>query len=175
MSSLAATVQASGSVPLGAAVASYTEDWILIQQALKSKLGEATFKSWVKPITLHEFTSGTLILGAPTRFIRDWVRTNFLDDILATCREQNAKILAVDIIVDPKAAVAAADSKVSSGNQVDYSRTSSTTYSNRQGQGLEKVEAATVVTALGDSIIHAMEKLPYGGNSIAGGGIKVAK
>ncbi|MEN8237286.1 MAG: chromosomal replication initiator protein DnaA [Pseudomonadota bacterium] len=135
MSSLAAAQVHENVSPEG----SSEGDWIHIQQELKLKLGEATFKSWVRSLEWHEFSAGTLILSAPTRFIRDWVRTNFLEAILAVSSEQNTQILAVDIIVTPKAAPQ--NTKLgelsSAKEQAETSESLGATDTSRQG--LEKV------------------------------------
>jgi chromosomal replication initiator protein len=66
---------------------------------LKTYLGESTFKSWVAPLAPKEFISGCFVLAAPTRFIRDWLKTNCEKKILEFLRQEEPKILAVDIIV----------------------------------------------------------------------------
>lgn len=141
MSSLAAAVQRHDPVSSGGSDGLLAEDWLHIQQTLKLKLGEATFKSWIRPLALHEFSAGTLIISASTRFIRDWVRTNFLDVILDVSRAQNAQILAVAIIVNPRAVTENTDSndRAFSNGHSNTLGASSETDANRSG--IEKVGA----------------------------------
>lgn len=79
--------------------AAYAEDWARAQARLSQTLPESTFKSWIEPIFPINMDAGTLVLGIATRFMRDWVITNYLSQIIQICREENPKILAVDIVV----------------------------------------------------------------------------
>lgn len=79
--------------------APYIEDWACVQAKLSEKLGDAKFKSWLEPVKPVDFNAGTLVLTSPTRFTRDWVLKNYAEDILMFCKEQNAKIMAIDVIV----------------------------------------------------------------------------
>lgn len=78
---------------------SYAEGWARAQARLSQILPESTFKSWVEPLFAINMDAGTLVLGIPTRFMRDWVTTNYLPQIFQCCREENPKIFAVEIIV----------------------------------------------------------------------------
>lgn len=77
----------------------FIEAWAITQARLSQLLPETTFKSWIEPLQPIQFDAGTLILGIATRFMRDWVTTNYLAQILSLCREADPKILAVEIIV----------------------------------------------------------------------------
>jgi chromosomal replication initiator protein len=77
----------------------YAEDWARAQARLSQILPEGTFKSWVEPLFAINMDAGTLVLGIQTRFMRDWVTTNYLPQIFQCCREENQKIFAVEIIV----------------------------------------------------------------------------
>jgi chromosomal replication initiator protein len=85
--------------PSQGAHAAYAEDWARAQARLSQILPEGTFKSWVEPLFAINMDAGTLVLGIPTRFMRDWVTTNYLPQIFQCCREENPKIFAVEIIV----------------------------------------------------------------------------
>jgi len=78
---------------------SYAEDWARAQARLSQNLPEGTFKSWIEPLFAVNLDAGTLVLGIQTRFMRDWVNTNYLSQIFQCCREENPKIFAVEIIV----------------------------------------------------------------------------
>ena len=61
-------------------------DWALIQSELKSKLGTEVYESWIKKINLVEEFNNYLLLSVPTRFIRDWITSRYLDQILQIVR-----------------------------------------------------------------------------------------
>ena len=63
-------------------------DWNLIQAEMKKKLGIDIYESWLKKIDFHEEFNNYLILTVPTRFIRDWITSRYLDQILQIVKEQ---------------------------------------------------------------------------------------
>ena len=79
-------------------------EWAHVQARLRKHYGEATYSSWLLNLTPKSFFAGTLLLSIPTRFMRDWVVTNYASQILEFCREQYENILALDIVVEPSSA-----------------------------------------------------------------------
>lgn len=77
----------------------YSSVWQGVQAKFPQKFGETTTSSWLNPLYFHEFASGRFVIAAPTRFMRDWVLTNYANDILGLLQQQTTKILALDIIV----------------------------------------------------------------------------
>lgn len=61
-----------------------------IKAQLQAEAGETAYRSWVAPVTVLGLTAGTLELAAPTRLIRDWVRTHYNDRIMALWQAQYA-------------------------------------------------------------------------------------
>ena len=61
-------------------------DWSLIQTDMKNKLGLDIYESWLKKIEFVEELSNYLLLSVPTRFIRDWITSRYLDQILQSVR-----------------------------------------------------------------------------------------
>ncbi len=76
--------------------------WERVSLCLQQKLGEAAHKSWISPIAFKEFVDGRMVLAAPTRFLRDWVRNNCETQIKSLCRQESDKILGIDIVVVPQ-------------------------------------------------------------------------
>ncbi len=68
-------------------------DWNLIVLELKNKLGSDIYESWLKKIEFVEEFNNYVLLSVPTRFIRDWITSRYLDQIL-----QILKIFKKDII-----------------------------------------------------------------------------
>ena len=81
-------------------------DWKLIQSELKVKLGIEVYESWIKKIDLHEEFNNYILLTVPTRFIRDWITSRYLDQILQTIRKHNKQIIRIEFKIlekkDPK-------------------------------------------------------------------------
>ena len=57
-------------------------DWKQIQSEMKNKLGSEIYESWLKKISFLEEHNNYLLLSVPTRFIRDWITSRYLDKIL---------------------------------------------------------------------------------------------
>ena len=51
----------------------HEEQWAAIRAHLQEELGDAAFRSWLKPLTLRRIENGEALVAAPTRFLRDWV------------------------------------------------------------------------------------------------------
>jgi len=57
-------------------------DWALIQKDMKSKLGSDIYESWLRKIDFVEEMSNYILISVSTRFIRDWITSRYLDQIL---------------------------------------------------------------------------------------------
>ena len=57
-------------------------DWNLVQKDMKSKLGSDIYESWLRKIDFVEEMSNYILLSVSTRFIRDWITSRYLDQIL---------------------------------------------------------------------------------------------
>jgi len=79
------------------------EQWARVRGRLRAEVGEAAFRSWLKPLTMSGGRSGGVRLSVPTRFMRDWVASNYADRILALWRDEDSSIAAVEIVVQPPA------------------------------------------------------------------------
>ena len=71
-------------------------DWSLIQSDLKIKLGTDVYESWIKKIGLFEEFNNYILLAVPTRFIRDWVTSRYLDQILQTIKKHKKEIIRIE-------------------------------------------------------------------------------
>ena len=57
-------------------------DWELVQNDMRKKLGSEVYESWLKKIDFIEEFSSYILISVPTRFIRDWITSRYLDQIL---------------------------------------------------------------------------------------------
>ena len=71
-------------------------DWKIIQSELKLKLGIEVYESWIKKIDLYEEFNNYILLTVPTRFIRDWITSRYLDQILQTIRKHKKQIIRIE-------------------------------------------------------------------------------
>ena len=59
-----------------------TLEWNDVLNSFKKNFGTEIYSSWLKDITLFKEFNDYLILTVPTRFIRDWIVSRYLDKIL---------------------------------------------------------------------------------------------
>ena len=78
---------------------SLNEQWARVRGRLRQEVGEAAFRSWLKPLTLSAQRGQTVRMAVPTRFMRDWVSSNYADRLRALWASENAQITAVEIVV----------------------------------------------------------------------------
>jgi len=71
-------------------------DWKLIQSELKLKLGIEVYESWIKKINFVEEFNNYVLLSVPTRFIRDWITSRYLDQILQTIKKHKNEIIRIE-------------------------------------------------------------------------------
>jgi len=71
-------------------------DWSLIQKEMKNKLGLDIYESWLKKINFVEEFNNYILLSVPTRFIRDWITSRYLDQILQVIKGYKKEIIRIE-------------------------------------------------------------------------------
>ena len=71
-------------------------DWALVQLEMKNKLGLDIYESWLKKIGFLEEFNNYLLLSVPTRFIRDWITSRYLDQILQIIKNYKKDIIRIE-------------------------------------------------------------------------------
>ena len=75
-------------------------NWEDVQIIFKEKFGIEIFESWLKKIVFVEEYKNYLLLSVSTRFIRDWITSRYLDQILQIIKIQKKEIIRVEFIID---------------------------------------------------------------------------
>ncbi|MBQ4874991.1 MAG: chromosomal replication initiator protein DnaA [Rickettsiaceae bacterium H1] len=73
--------------------------WDSICNKLISVYGKETYESWLKCLSFISDKEGEITLSAPTKFIRDWVLTHYIDNILSIWKKENPKIYSIEITI----------------------------------------------------------------------------
>ena len=74
-------------------------EWGQICSQLKQEVGEKAFDSWLKPLSVSSFNSGIMNISVPTRFMRNWVITNYSDRIHKIWEKKNPQIKEINFVV----------------------------------------------------------------------------
>ncbi len=61
--------------------------WQRARNRLKAELGADLFNNWFARMELEAREDGRLILSVPTRFLKTWIETHYLDRLRAACRD----------------------------------------------------------------------------------------
>ncbi len=76
------------------------DQWGLVLKKLNSEYGNEVFNSWIKNITIRNLDEDVLNFTVPTRFIRDWITSHYLDKIIYFLNQENSQIKRVKISID---------------------------------------------------------------------------
>ena len=71
-------------------------EWKTVQAEMKNKLGSDVFESWLKKISFLDEFNNYLLLSVPTRFIRDWITSRYLDQILKIIKNYKKDIIRIE-------------------------------------------------------------------------------
>ncbi len=77
-------------------------DWNLVHTLMREKFGVDIFDSWLRKIKLVDEYNDYILLSVPTRFIRDWITSRYVDQIIAIIKQQKKEIIRIEFIVDDK-------------------------------------------------------------------------
>ncbi len=77
------------------------EEWARVRGRLRAEVGDAAFRSWLKPLTLVGAKNGVVRMSVPTRFMRDWVVSNYAERIQILWQDEGVGIERVEIVVQP--------------------------------------------------------------------------
>jgi chromosomal replication initiator protein len=87
-----------------AAVPQLTEQWARVRGRLQQEVGDVEYRTWLRHMTLAAVDGDEVTVYLPTRFLRDWVRSQYGDKLDTLWRLENSEIRRVDLRVAPQAA-----------------------------------------------------------------------
>ena len=77
-------------------------EWKTIQFMMKEKFGNDIFESWLKKIELVDEFNNYILISVSTRFIRDWITSRYLDQILGIVRKHKKDIIRIEFLIEDK-------------------------------------------------------------------------
>ncbi len=77
-------------------------DWKIIQVNMKNKFGNDIYESWLKKIDFVEELRNYILLSVSTRFIRDWITSRYLDQILQIIKLYKKDISRIELKINEK-------------------------------------------------------------------------
>ena len=77
-------------------------EWSKVQNEMKNKLGLDVYESWLKKISFVDEFNNYLLLSVPTRFIRDWITSRYLDQILQIIKKFKKDIIRIEFKIEDR-------------------------------------------------------------------------
>jgi chromosomal replication initiator protein len=74
-------------------------DWTVIQTEMKNKFGNDIFESWIKKIEFVNEFNDYVLISVSTRFIRDWITSRYLDQILQLIKSYKSSINRIEFTI----------------------------------------------------------------------------
>lgn len=81
--------------------------WTRILARLKAEVGDAVFSNWLRGLTIMGAEGSEVVIAAPSRVVRDWVRTNYSDRLRALWHAEVPAIKSVEVSLLPAGMAAA--------------------------------------------------------------------
>ena len=75
-------------------------DWPSVGKEIEARLGKDIYESWISKLKLIEEFQHYLVFSSPTRFIRDWVVSRYIDKILQIIRLHKKSINRIDFVIE---------------------------------------------------------------------------
>ena len=75
-------------------------DWGKIQLDMKEKLGNDIYESWIKKIDFIDEFNNYILISVSTRFIRDWITSRYLDQILQIVKTHRKEISRIEFTIN---------------------------------------------------------------------------
>ncbi len=75
-------------------------DWTKVQQNMREKLGNDIYESWLKKIDFIDEFNNYILISVSTRFIRDWITSRYLDQILQIVKTHRKEISRIEFSIN---------------------------------------------------------------------------
>ena len=75
------------------------ERWQRVKERLRAEVGEDIFQSWFTRMELDCIEDITARLSVPTRFLKSWIQSHYIDRVLACWQQEMREIQKIDVNV----------------------------------------------------------------------------
>ncbi|HEY6615306.1 MAG TPA: chromosomal replication initiator protein DnaA, partial [Vicinamibacterales bacterium] len=75
------------------------ERWRRVKERLRAEVGEDVFQSWFTRMELEGIEDITARLSVPTRFLKSWIQSHYVDRVLACWQQEAPEIQKVEVNV----------------------------------------------------------------------------
>ena len=75
------------------------ERWLRVKERLRAEVGEDIYNSWFARMDLERIENGTASLSVPTRFLKSWIQSHYMDRVLACWRSEQPDVQKIEVSV----------------------------------------------------------------------------
>jgi chromosomal replication initiator protein len=97
------------------------ERWLRAKDRLRAEVGEDIFQSWFARMELDRIEGATVQLSVPTRFLKSWIHSHYMDRVLACWQAEDGHVQKVELSVR-SAVIRTAPPKVKTPEHVEAGR-----------------------------------------------------
>ena len=80
--------------------------WSVVQKEMKNNFGSDIYESWLKKINFVEEHQNYILISVATRFIRDWITSRYLDQILKLIKTHKKDLNRIEFLISGSSKVA---------------------------------------------------------------------
>lgn len=73
--------------------------WDRVRRRLRTEIGEDIYTSWFTRVELEECGPEDVRLSVPTRFLRNWIQSHYVERLLALWRSEAPQLRKIDLVV----------------------------------------------------------------------------
>jgi chromosomal replication initiator protein len=70
-----------------------------VRASLRARLGEDIFTSWFNALEFDDFDGKTVKVSVPVKFLRNWIQSHYLDDLLTCCKSEFKTAERVEVLL----------------------------------------------------------------------------
>ncbi len=113
-----------------------------VRTMLRKRLGEDVYTSWFNALEFERFEGGIVEVSVPVKFLRNWIQTHYISDLLECCQAEFAGAEKVEVkLRQPRPAVRPAHAETNSA-ATNGARSSSSQPSKETSNGLQRAPMA---------------------------------
>ena len=136
------------------------EHWAGISDELRREVGESNHQSWIAPLECLGISNEVLRLRAPSRFVGDWVKRNYHEQIIAHLQNSGLSVQRVEFEFGPSRPAV-------SGNAQERSRARAPLDDGLQGAPLDaKLSFENFVVGKPNELAHAAARRVAEGSNV---------
>src|ERR1700748_3198222 len=75
------------------------ERWLRVKEKLRAEVGEDIFQSWFARMDLDRIEGNAAYLSVPTRFLKSWIQSHYVDRVLACWQTENPDTQKIEVSV----------------------------------------------------------------------------